>query len=110
MDTALSNKGMYGVEPGKKVRSEFGASLNVKFQKDVIKNVNILSKLTLFDNYTDNDKSNRSNIDVNWEVMINIKASKFLTTSITTNLIYDHNVIKRTQFKEVLGVGISYKF
>jgi hypothetical protein len=109
-DTALSRQGMYGVEPGKKLRAEFGASLNMKFQKDVIKNVNVSSKLALFNNYTDKDKSNRKNIDVNWEVMVNIKANKFLTTSIMTNLIYDQNVLKKTQFKEVFGVGLSYKF
>jgi hypothetical protein len=64
----------------------------------------------MFNNYTDRDKSNRANIDVNWEVMVNLKANKFLTTSIFTHLIYDHNIIKETQFKEVLGVGVSYKF
>lgn len=110
LDEALSNAGMYGVKPGKKVRGEFGAALNAKFQKDVITNVNILSKLILFNNYSDKDKSNRANIDVNWEVMINLKASKYLTTSIFTNLIYDQNIVRKTQFKEVLGVGLSYKF
>ena len=54
-----------------------------------------------------------------------IKANKWLTVSLFTNLIYDHDVqipvtriidgneVKgtgpRTQFKEVLGVGISLK-
>lgn len=109
-DDTLSHYGMYGVEPDKKVRGEFGASLNARFQKDISKYVNIRTKLNLFNNYTDMQKSNRANIDVNWEVMINIKAGKYLTTSITTNLIYDHNVIQKTQFKEVLGVGASYKF
>jgi hypothetical protein len=109
-DKYLSDLGSYGVPPGKKVRSEFGASLNARFQKDIRTYLYIVSKLALFNNYTDVDKSNRANIDVNWEVMINIKAGKFLTTSIITNLIYDHNVIKRIQFKEVLGVGVSYKF
>jgi hypothetical protein len=109
-DKTLSDLGAYGVEPGKKVRSEFGAGLSAKFQKDVIKNVNVVSKLTLFNNYTDKDKENRKNIDVNWEVMINIKAGKYLTTTILTNLIYDQNIIEKTQFKEVLGVGLSYKF
>jgi hypothetical protein len=109
-DQTLSDLGLYGVEPGKKVRSEFGASFNAKFQKDILPYVNVLSKLVLFNNYTDKDKSNRANIDVNWEVMVNIKAGKFLTTSIFTNLIYDQNVINKTQFKEVIGVGLSYKF
>jgi hypothetical protein len=109
-DKLLSDAGAYGVDSGKRVRSEFGAILSAKFQKDVVKNINVVSKLTLFNDYTDKNKANRKNFDVNWEVMINIKAGKFLTTTILANLIYDQNVIARTQFKEVLGVGVSYKF
>ncbi|HEY4787872.1 MAG TPA: DUF3078 domain-containing protein [Bacteroidales bacterium] len=109
-DKTLSDAGAYGVDKGKRVRPAFGANLNAKFQKDVVKNVNVVSKLTLFNDYTDKDKANRKNIDVNWEVMVNIKAGKYLTTTILTNLIYDQNVIAKTQFKEVLGVGLSYKF
>jgi len=109
-DKTLSDAGAYGVDPGKKVRSEFGANLSTKFQKDIVKNINLVSKLTLFNNYTDKDKANRKNIDVNWETMINIKAGKYLTTTILANLIYDQNVIAKTQFKEVLGIGLSYKF
>ena len=109
-DKALSDSGAYGVERGKKMRFEFGANLSAKFQKDIVKNINVVSKLTLFNNYTDKDKANRKNFDVNWEVMVNIKAGKYLTTTILTNLIYDQNVIEKTQFKEVLGIGLSYKF
>ena len=119
---SLADAGAYGVDPavkdnggnilkkGKKVRSEFGASLSARIQKDIVKNVNLASKLVLFNNYTDKEKDNRKNFDVNWEVMVNIKAGKFLTTSIMTNLIYDQNVISKTQFKEVFGIGLSYKF
>lgn len=107
---SLSNQGAYGVDVGKRVQPAFGANLSAKFQKDVVKNVNIVSKLQLFNNYTDKDKANRKNIDVNWDMMINIKAGKYLTTSIFANVIYDQNVVARTQFKEVLGVGVSYKF
>ena len=120
-DQVLANVGAYGVDPaifengvmvkkGKNLRSEFGASLSTRIQKDIFKDVNFASKLVLFNNYTDKDEANRKNIDVNWEIAINIKAGKYLTTSIMTNLIYDQNVIARTQFKEVLGLGLSYKF
>jgi len=51
-----------------------------------------------------------------------IKANKWLTASLLLNLIYDHDISVRdtngdgvlnapgTQFKEVLGVGLSYSF
>lgn len=110
MDKKLSDAGAYGVEPGKRVRPEFGTNFTAKFQKDVFKNINVMSKLTLFNNYTDADKANRKNVDVNWEFMMNIKANKFLTTTVLVNVIYDQNVIARTQVKEVLGIGLSYKF
>jgi hypothetical protein len=135
---ALADAGAYGVDAaeyeagvklkdGKTFRPEFGAYLRAKFQKDVVENVNLSSTLSLFDNYTDKIKENRANVDVNWEVLINIKAGKFLTTSVFTNLVYDHDVQiptyekvngfktlvgygPKTQFKETIGVGLSYKF
>lgn len=126
LDTALSNLGQFGVTPGNNVRFEFGAYLRARLQKDLVKNVSVVSNLQLFNNYSDPIKPHRANIDVNWENLILIKANKWLTTSIFTNLIYDHDVqipverevngVKeigtgpRMQFKEVLGIGLSVKF
>jgi hypothetical protein len=92
----------------------------------LVKNISVVSNLQLFNNYTDPIKAQRANIDVNWENLILIKANKWLTTSIFTNLIYDNDVqvpVKRIvngnevigtgprmQFKEVLGIGLSIKF
>jgi hypothetical protein len=138
-DQDIADAGSFGVEGatydtagnkltnGENIRYEFGAYLNAKFQKDVTKNVNILSKLALFNNYIDENISNRKNIDVSWETMINIKAGKYLTTSIFVHLVYDNDIDIPTyetingvetvvgegpklQLKEVLGLGLSYKF
>lgn len=124
LDQGLADIGAYGVEKGyykgtewvngKQFRPEFGAYFTAKFQKDVFKFMNIFSKIDIFNNYTDNNKGkdydNRKYVDVNWETMINIKAGKFITTSLYTNLIYDRDVSEDVQFKEVFGVGFSYKF
>jgi hypothetical protein len=138
MDQRLADLGQFGVTAatyddagkilteGQKSRFEFGAYLRARLQKDVVKNISIVSNLQLFNNYTDPIKAQRANIDVNWENLILIKANKWLTTSIFTNLIYDHDVqipverevdgVKvigsgpRMQFKEVLGIGLSIKF
>ena len=109
-DQTLSNLGAYGVDSGKTVRSEFGAYLNMKFKKDIMTNVNLTSKLELFNNYTDKDKNNAKKIDVNFENQLNMKVNKYITASILLVLVYDANVIERTQFKEVIGVGFGYKF
>jgi hypothetical protein len=109
-DDLLANAGAYGVKPGKKTRMEFGAYLNMKFIKDIMQNVTFSTKLELFDNYSDDNGNNRKNIDVNWETGLNMKVNKLITATVATQLIYDHDVIKRTQFKEVIGVGLGYKF
>ncbi|MFC1732682.1 DUF3078 domain-containing protein, partial [candidate division KSB1 bacterium] len=125
-DQALADAGAFGVDPleidafgnvtkGKKIRNEFGAFLKMFFKKPVMENVNFQTKLELFSSYTKEPQ----NVDVNWETMIEMKINKFLTASINTNLIYDHDIQitdkdgnkgPRTQFKEVFGIGISYKF
>ena len=120
---AATNLYIPSTAPNNKFRSEFGAMFTGIFQKDVVKNINIKSKLDLFNNFTDLNKPNRKNIDVNWENVIGIKIGKYLGASIITNLIYDHDTkieydpenkpgIKgpRLQFKQAFGAGLSYKF
>jgi hypothetical protein len=86
-----------------------------------MKNVNFQNKLELFTNYSEEP----ANIDVNWEILIALKVNKFISATISTQLIYDHDVDisvdsdndgnieavgPRAQFREVLGVGLTYKF
>ena len=139
-DKNLADAGAYGVAPaeynattgaktkdGKTVRPEFGAYFRAKFQKDPVANFNLSSTINLFDNYTDKNTSNQTNVDVNWETMLTLKAGKWITTTLLTNLIYDDDINQptyetingvktvtgsgpKTQFKEVFGIGVSYKF
>ncbi len=109
-DPFLSDIGAYGVDTGKTFRSEFGAYLNLRFKKDIIKNVNLLSKLELFNNYSDKNKDNASKVDVFWDSYLNMKINDFLTASLNFLVIYDANVVEKTQLKEMFGVGLGYKF
>jgi hypothetical protein len=111
----LSAAGAYGVEPGDRVRQEFGGFAKIAWKREVWENVNLSTKLDLFSNYMDNPQR----IDINMETVLMMKVNKFLVTSITMNLIYDHdikitdkfgNTGPRTQFKEVLAIGLSYSF
>jgi hypothetical protein len=103
------------------MRYEFGGYVRLFFKKDLMKNVNLQTKLDLFSNYLHNPQ----NIDINWEVLISMKVNKYITATINTQLLYDDDVMiavdengdgtpdssgPRTQFKEVIGVGFSYKF
>lgn len=120
------------ITAARKSRSEFGAYFTASLEKEIFKNVSLKTKLDLFNNYTDKNTENRKAIDVNWETRINMKVNKYLTASIITHLIYDADIMiaidkdddgvtdldedgaeifgPRTQFKEVFGIGLSYKF
>ncbi len=111
----LSSAGAFGVNPGEKVRSEFGGYVRSSYKKDINERFGFQTKLDLFSNYLKNPQ----NIDINWEAMALLKATKFITLSLSTNLLYDDDIIitdkdgkkgPRTQFKEVFGIGLSYKF
>ena len=110
----LANSSAYGVDKGKKTRSEYGGYLRVLLKKDIMKNINLQTKLELFSNYEE-----AVHIDVNWEVLVAMKVNKYISATVSSQLIYDHDIDiidskgkvgPRTQFKEVIGVGISYKF
>jgi len=120
-DATLSDAGAFGVEPGKKFRAEMGAYINILFKKEeIIKNINFQSKLDFFSNYLHNPQ----NVDISWENLLVLKVNKFISATITTHLLYDDDILikvgegpegeaifgKRIQFKEVIGVGFTYKF
>ncbi|MFO7851194.1 MAG: DUF3078 domain-containing protein [Bacteroidota bacterium] len=113
---SLSNAGSFGLEAGKKTRSEFGGLVRLGINKDLMENVNLTSTLDLFSNYLDKPQ----NIDISWKALLNMKINEFLSANISTHLIYDDDIDwidsegisrgPRIQFKEMLGIGFSYKF
>ncbi|MFC2106718.1 DUF3078 domain-containing protein [Bacteroidota bacterium] len=109
-DTALSTR--YGLDAGKNIRNEIGANFKGVIQYPLMKNVDFKTVLELFSDYLKDPQ----NIDVSWDVILNLKVNEFLSANISTSLIYDHDVViegesgPRTQFKEVFGVGLALKF
>lgn len=132
-DQTLADAGAFGVDgatydasgtmltSGKQIRNEFGGYLRLKYKKDIAKNVNFETKADFFSNYLNNPQY----IDVNWQVLIAMKVNKYITATISTHLIYDHDIDiaqdtnndgiidlvgPAVQFKEALNVGFSYQF
>lgn len=129
-DDSLSAHGAFGVTPGETVKSEFGGYIRAIFTKndfkgEFMKNLSFTTKLDLFSNYAHNPQ----NIDVSWETLLGMKVNKYISVSFNTHLLYDDDILipldrnddgdtadigdipgKRIQFKEILGVGFSYKF
>lgn len=122
-DDSLSLAGAFGVETGERFRSEFGGYIRCIFsRKDFsqswLKNVALTSKVDLFSNYLNNPER----VDVNWENMIVMKVNKAITVNVSTHLIYDDDTkfsvlngdgvtyrkVPKLQFKEIVGVGVSF--
>jgi len=126
-DREIADAGTYTSEPGKTFKPDLGAYLNTWFKMDLIKNINLESKLAMFNNYTDKNKSNRGNISIDWTNNFIFKVNEFLSANLFIQTIYDHDVkipiyqtisgVKtqtgtgpRLQVKEVFGLGLYYKF
>lgn len=120
-DDRLSAQGAFGVDPGKKTRMEVGAILKADLNTQIMKNVTLNNKVALFSNYL----KNTQNIDVNWDLMLNMKVNDYLSANLITNLIYDDDIKvpidkngdgviegtgPRVQFKEIFGIGLNIKF
>ncbi len=137
-DEDLSNAGAYGVEPaeydslgnilqkGERTKSEYGGYIRIiysknDFKNELLRNVSFTSKVDLFSNYLHNPQ----NVDVSWETQLAFRVNKYISVNVNTHLLYDDDISiavdknndgvaeesgPKVQFKEILGVGVSYKF
>ncbi len=126
-DQRLADLGSFGLDPAvrdgagniithaKKSRLDFGARMILVLKYEVAKNVNLSTKLDLFSNYLHKPQ----NIVVDWLTNIDLKVNNWLNVNISTTLLYDDRVLiidkngntgPRTQFKQLLMVGLGYSF
>ena len=134
LDQELANRGAFGVQkaildtngqvvqPGENSFIELGFLVTNKLETDIAKNVGLRHDLSLYTDYL----SSFGNIDVDWELNLNLKVNKFISTNIGTHIIYDDDILfdrvvdannivldqgrPKLQFKQSLGVGVTYEF
>nr|WP_237708912.1 DUF3078 domain-containing protein [Gillisia marina] len=133
LDQRLANEGMFGVTPavrdsigniiteGENVRTEVGILLTSSFSKEVFTNVNLDNQVSFYTDYL----NKFGNIDVDWELKLNLVVNEFIKANIGSHLIYDDDVKfkedtnddgtletlgPKIQFKQMLGVGVMYEF
>ena len=97
------NKRYFGVKKGKNSRFELGASIRSYFKFELVENVYVTNRISLYSDYLDNP----ANIDLDYTINTIMKVNKYLTTNLIIQFIYDHNSVKRLQVREVMGIGIS---
>jgi hypothetical protein len=104
----------FGLKAGTSVMAQFGAELDILFQKDIVKNVNWKSHLNVFESYVNNnyntlmpylyaaqDSMGTINISkktqyiptLTWDNDLVFKVNKFLSATLSTRFIYQYNAI-----------------
>lgn len=109
---------VYGVLNGNTSELELGGYLRLQYKRELAKNITFLTRGDLFSNYLRDPQ----NIDVTWETLWTFKVNEWFAATLNTVLIYDHdtNLPKTnaegfgytgpaTQFKQTLGIGLSFK-
>ena len=122
MDDTLSQQGAFGVDEGENTFMEMGFQVTNSWETEIMKNVMMDHSLSLYTDYL----RSFGNIDVDWELNLNLKVNQYLNANIGTHVIFDDDIkfdeetaedgtilnpgIARIQFKQLLGVGLLYNF
>ena len=109
-DSSLAAR--YQVDPRRNARWELGAQIDGSFQRKLLDNVFLSTRATFFSGYR-----TFGNIDVNWEALLELRVNKYITSKLTTQLIYDDDLnVPRgddrppgpaVQFRQALLIGFS---
>jgi hypothetical protein len=107
---------------GQNAQYELGSLLRFEIKKEIMSNIFLHSIGTFFTNHLKDFGA----VDVNIENKINFKVNKLFSVNLLTQLIYDEDILfdipeyggegetrhqgPRTQFREVLNIGLSHKF
>jgi hypothetical protein len=131
LDEDLANQGAFGVEPaiydlegnllreGKRVRQELGILLTNQFQEALFENIKLKSILSFYTDYL----NSFGNIDIEWELNLDMTVNKFVKATLGSHLRYDNDIkmeVERNemtnqervvvgaklQWKQILGVGV----
>jgi len=109
----LSDKGAYGVTPGKHSLSEFGAFATMSYNNVIAKNITYRGRLDLFSQYSHNPQ----NVDIYFTNMFSFKINKLISATYNLDFIYDddikifgaNNDAPRLQMKSLIGIGFLMK-
>jgi hypothetical protein len=132
LDRRLSNSGAFGVDKaiydetgtiilknGKRSRTELGALINSQWKTKVMTNINLDTRATLYTDYL----KDFGNIDVDWQMSLEMIVNKYVRANLGTHLLYDNDIKNkrevdgmqitegpRVQWKQIVGVGLEYTF
>lgn len=131
LDQRLADQGAFGVTkatfdtngnlltPGEMTKVELGFLATSKYRKEIVKNITLENRLTLYSDYI-----NRfGNIDVDCDLQVELIVNRYVKANIGAHVIYDDDIKSKkeiegiqvtegpkTQLRQAIGVGIEYIF
>ena len=131
MNNRLADAGAFGVDAavtdaegniirhGKNARVEVGILVTNQLKRQIFKNIMLDHRLSLYTDYI----NNFGNIDVNWELALDMTVNQYVKANISTHVIYDDDIKSseqvgdvlvskgpKIQLKQIIGVGLTYTF
>lgn len=133
LDQELADSGAFGVEEavfdalgnkiknGENVRTEMGILLTNAYETEVMENVYLKNRVSLYTDYL----NSFGNVDIDWEVVFDFKVNDFVKATLGSHIRYDNDVkiIEETaiedafvergaalQWKQLLGIGVIVDF
>ena len=131
LDQKLANQGAFGVtkadydaageliSKGRKSKTELGFLLTTAHKRELYKNMILENRLSLYSDYL----NKFGNIDVDWQLQLDLVVNKYVRATVGSHLIYDDDIKAkkeidgvlttvgpRVQLKQLLGVGLVYEF
>ena len=94
---------LYGLDRDNAVRFELGLESHTELDREVFENVHVNSALSLFAAF------NKANVpDMLWESSIAMEVNTWLGVNLEFVTLYDRDISRRIQFKEVFSLGFSF--
>ena len=96
----------FGVDEGKSMRFELGASLSGYAKYEIVENVFMEHTLSLYSNYLEDPQ----NVDIDYLLNVEMGINDYLSANLVFQAIYDDNAVGAFQIREVFGLGINFGF
>ena len=91
----------YGVPKGKNWKLEYGLSMHLLVDKDILNRVHWDCDMQLFKNY-------EKPPDLSLKNLVGVRINKFLKTNIQTRVVYEEDLSKNLQIENLISVGFYF--
>ena len=102
--TTSELRSRYGVNPNRTVRWEVGLDVVAEIDTDITTNVHVNAAVSFFNAL---DQKNRP--DILGDVLVTMKVNDWLHVNFEWTTVYDFDITRAMQMKEILSLGVSWR-